>query len=114
MVDKELMNESIAADLFSLWIYGTHLDDGSFGTLGMYRSGSCNSIPMSPQRRMQRSFSRKLFLLDAEDFWIENDPGSELKWLWSEIDRSGNECHLEASAVCLKKEIIDFVVKNCL
>jgi len=36
------------------------------------------------------------FLLDAEDFWIENDPGSELKsGLWSEIDRSATNAILK-------------------
>lgn len=42
------------------------------------------------------------FLVDAEDFWRDNRTGRLKSGPWSEIDPSGNECHLEASAVCLQ------------
>jgi len=96
------MNESIAADLHRLdMVVMEHLDDG-LGIIGNVPEWLSNSIPMSPQRRTNYivPFSRKL---SARRRLIENDPGSELKsGLWSEIDRSSNECHLEALAVCLK------------
>jgi len=61
--------------------------------------------------RLGSSLSRN-FLLDAEDFWIENDPGSELKsGLWSEIDRSTNAILKPQQFVWKQENIIDFVVK---
>jgi hypothetical protein len=46
------------------------------------------------------------FLVDAEGFWLEPDA----RWLrsesWSALDSSGNECQLEAMAVCLRNKKI--------
>ena len=39
------------------------------------------------------------FLIDVESFWMENDAKLLKSGLWSEIDSSGKEYHLEASAV---------------
>jgi len=53
MVDKELMNESIAADIYRFdMVVMEHLDDGSFGIIGNVPEWFVQFIPMSPQRRI--------------------------------------------------------------
>src|SRR5262245_15524533 len=42
------------------------------------------------------------FLFDAEDFWLQSSSGRIKSGPWIEVDpKSGNEIHLEASAVSL-------------
>jgi two-component system, sensor histidine kinase and response regulator len=41
------------------------------------------------------------FLQDAEKFWQYSDSGRLKSGAWVETDSSGNDCHLEASAICL-------------
>ncbi len=62
------------------------------------------------------------FLVDAEQFWQEHRGGRLRSGLWIETDWSGNECSLEASAVCVQErnilliELLDiaFVEKQSL
>ena len=115
MLNKELMNESITADLFTAldMVVMEPLNDGSFGIIGNVPEWFVQFYPDVTSKRDKLRLGKKFpflenFLLDAEDFWIENDDaGPQLKsGLWSEIDISGNECHLEASAVRLKNKKI--------
>ncbi len=41
------------------------------------------------------------FMFDAEDFWDSNRDGRLKSGPWTEVDSSGEEIHLEASAICL-------------
>jgi two-component system, sensor histidine kinase and response regulator len=43
----------------------------------------------------------QFFLEDAEKFWQNGDSGRLKSGAWVEVDSSGNDCHLEASALCL-------------
>ncbi len=43
----------------------------------------------------------KHFLYDAEIFWQNGDSGRLKSGAWVEADSAGNDCHLEASAICL-------------
>jgi two-component system sensor histidine kinase/response regulator len=43
----------------------------------------------------------KYFLDDAEKFWQNGDSGRLKSGAWAEADSTGNDCHLEASAICL-------------
>lgn len=43
------------------------------------------------------------FLIDAERFWEENDRGTLKSGFWSESSPQGQECQLEAFALCLSK-----------
>jgi PAS domain S-box-containing protein len=46
------------------------------------------------------------FLVDAEQFWQEHGTGRLRSGLWNETDWSGNDCSLEASAVCVRERKI--------
>src|SRR4030095_8559106 len=46
------------------------------------------------------------FIVDAEQFWQERGAGRRRSGLWIETDWSGNECSLEASAVCVQERKI--------
>lgn len=52
------------------------------------------------------------FLIDAEDFWMENETGRLKSGIWIEIDCAGNELYLEASAACLKGKKILLIIAN--
>ena len=43
----------------------------------------------------------KYFLDDAEKFWQNGDSGRLKSGAWVEADSAGNDCHLEAAAICL-------------
>jgi two-component system sensor histidine kinase/response regulator len=43
----------------------------------------------------------KYFLYDAEQFWQNGDSGRLKSGAWAETDSTGNDCHLEASAINL-------------
>lgn len=44
------------------------------------------------------------FLIDAERFWQQNDRGILKSGFWSEVNLVGQECQLEAFAVCLNQQ----------
>jgi PAS domain S-box-containing protein len=46
------------------------------------------------------------FLNDAETFWRNGDSGRLKSGAWVEVDSSGYDCHLEASALCLGEKKI--------
>jgi signal transduction histidine kinase len=114
MLNNELMNESITADLFTAldMVIMEHLDDRCFGIIGNVPEWFVQFYPDATSERNKLRLGKKFpflenFLVDAEDFWMENNAGPPLKsGLWSETDISGNECHLEASAVRLKNKKI--------
>ena len=52
------------------------------------------------------------FLIDAESFWMENETGRLKSGIWIEVDESGDELYLEASAVSLKDKKILLIIAN--
>jgi len=62
MVDKELMNESIAADLFTaLDMVMEHLDDGSFGIIGNVPEWFVQFYPDVASKKDKLRLGKKLF-----------------------------------------------------
>ncbi len=53
-------------------------------------------------RLEEESSFLELFLDEAEDFWMKNETGRLTSEVWTETDSSGNECTLEALAVCFR------------
>jgi two-component system, sensor histidine kinase and response regulator len=51
----------------------------------------------------------KYFLEDAEKFWQNGDSGRLKSGAWVEADSAGNDCHLEASAICLGDKKLLFI-----
>jgi signal transduction histidine kinase len=81
------------------------LQDGSFRLIGAvpdwFRRFHPNAAVRREGLRPDRTFLfLENFLIDAESFWLEQQPGQLKSGLWSEIDQVGDEYYLEASAVC--------------
>ena len=109
----EMMNECITAELFAALdiVVMEHLEDGDFKIIGTLPDWFMQFYPdaASKQERLRpgKIFPfLENFLIDAEDFWMGNDAGTLKSGLWSEVDKSRKECHLEASAVRLKNQKI--------
>jgi two-component system sensor histidine kinase/response regulator len=51
----------------------------------------------------------KYFLYDAEQFWQNGDSGRLKSGAWVEADSAGNDCHLEASAICFGDKKLLFI-----
>lgn len=107
------MNESITTELFAALniIVLERLDSGSFAIVGTIPDwfnnfyGDTTQEPDGLNLGQQFPFLEN-FLIDAEDYWIEKGAEPLKSGLWTEINILGNECHLEASAVCLKDKKI--------
>lgn len=101
------MNESITVDLFTALniVVMEQLDDGSFKIIGTVPEWFMHFHPaVAGQDKLMpgKKFPfLENFLIDAESFWSGNDAGPLKSGVWIEIDRAGNECYLEASAVRL-------------
>jgi hypothetical protein len=109
------MQKSATADLIAVLdliaaldlVVMERLEDGSFRIIGITPEWFMRLYPDAAARRNKLQPEQDLlflenFLIDAEAFWQENRTGRLKSGPWSEIDPAGNECHLEASAVCLQ------------
>ena len=104
---KEVVTANLLAALDILVM--EHLHDGYFGIIGTVPEWFVQLYPGAPSERNKLMPGKKLpflenFLIDAESFWMENDAKLLKSGLWSEIDISGKEYHLEASAVRLENK----------
>lgn len=84
-----------------------HIGDGSIQVIGTipdwFRQLYPNVDMEIGRLRLEEEFSfLELFLNEAEDFWMKNETGRLTSEVWTETDSSGNECTLEALAVCFR------------
>lgn len=114
-----MTDESILDELFAALntVVMERLDNYSFKIIGAVPSWFSQFFPESETKRDELIPGQKFpvlenFLIDAENFWFANESGRLRSGLWTEIERSGNELYLEASAVCLKDKKILLIVAN--
>ena len=93
------------------------LDNCSFKIIGVVPSWFNEFFPETDTKQDELIPGQQFpvlenFLIDAENFWFANESGRLRSGLWTEIERSGNEIYLEASAVCLKEKKILLIVAN--
>lgn len=107
------MNESITAELLIALdiVVMEQVDDGFFRIIGNVPDWFLHFYPdavlQRDRLRLGQSFSfLENFFIDAQYFWTENRAGKLRSGAWSEIDTLGDECYLEASAVCLENKRI--------
>lgn len=107
------MNESITDELLAALdiVVMEHLNDGLFRIIGTIPEWFVQFYPNATSDDRKFKPGKKFpflenFLIDAKDFWMGNDTEPLKSEPWSEINISGNECHLEASAVRLKTKRI--------
>ena len=83
-----------------------HIGDGSIQVIGTipdwFRQLYPNVDMEIGRLRLEESSFLELFLDEAEDFWMKNETGRLTSEVWTETDSSGNECTLEALAVCFR------------
>lgn len=88
------------------------LDDGSVQVIGTVPRWFRHLYPNVDMESgililEKKSSFLELFIEEAQDFWTNNEPGHLTSDIWTETDLSGNECALEASAICFGgKEIL--------
>jgi serine/threonine protein kinase len=102
------MSKSITTDLLAALniVAMERLGDGSFSLVSTtpdWFKQFCEQTATSQEvLNIEESFPfLGSFLIDAERFWSENSPGRLKSGPWTEVDPLNNECHLEASALCL-------------
>lgn len=102
------MNESIPNELFAILdtVVLEHLDECYFKVIGNVPKWFIQFYPNVTSEEDEIDIQTKFpfmenFIIDAEDFWRENIAQRLKSGLWSEMDMSGQEYHLEASAVRL-------------
>ncbi|MBD1934195.1 MULTISPECIES: sensor histidine kinase [Cyanophyceae] len=107
------MNKSITDELFAILdtVVLEHLNDCYFQVVGNVPKWFIQFYPNATSEENKINIQTKFpflenFLIDAEDFWHDNIAQRLKSGLWSEIDMSGQECHLEASAVRLENKKI--------
>ena len=86
-------------------------EKGSFRLLGSLPEWFFRLYPDAASRQEdlrpgERFLVLENFIVDAEQFWQEHRAGRLRSGLWIETDWSGNECSLEASAVCVQERKI--------
>lgn len=114
-----MTEESIANELFAALntVVMERQSDRFFKIIGAVPSWFLQFYPEVDTKRDELTPYLKFpvlenFLIDAESFWFANEPGRLKSGLWIEVERSGNELYLEASAVCLKEKKILLIVAN--
>jgi PAS domain S-box-containing protein len=108
-----MANEPLLAGLFATLniVLMERQENGSFRLLGslpewFFRLYPDATSPQEALRPGKRFPVLENFLVDAEQFWQEHGTGRLRSGLWNETDWSGNECSLEASAVCVRERKI--------
>jgi PAS domain S-box-containing protein len=106
-------NEPLLVGLFAMlnMILMERQEKGSFRLLGSLPEWFFRLYPDAASRQEdlrpgERFLVLENFIVDAEQFWQERGAGRLRSGLWIETDWSGNECSLEASAVCVQERKI--------
>ena len=106
-------NEPLLVGLFATlnMVLMERQEKGSFRLLGSFPEWFFRLYPDAASRQEdlrpgERFLVLENFLVDAEQFWQERGAGRLRSGLWIETDWSGNECSLEASAVCVRERKI--------
>lgn len=102
-----MINELSAVDLFAtLNIAVIEYSNDDFSTIGTVPPWFVNLYQDALQQNILMPVKKipflENFLIDAEYFWQGNETEPLKSGIWSEIDTSGNECYLEATAVRLE------------
>ena len=102
------MNESIFTELLAALDMVTmeRIKEGTFRILGAIPEWFTRLYRTAPAERDMfhiggKSFFIENFLHDGELYWADHDIGRVRSGVWTEVDSSGQEIHLEASAVSL-------------
>jgi hypothetical protein len=100
-----MIEECITDDLFAALntVVMEQFNDGSFRLVGAVPSWFLQFYPDADTKRDGLMPGEKLlvlenFLIDAEGFWVENETGRLKSGIWTEVDLTGKEFYLEASA----------------
>lgn len=114
-----MIEECITDDLFAALntVVMEQFNDGSFRLVGAVPSWFLQFYPDADTKRERLMPGEKFlvlenFLIDAEGFWMENETGRLKSGIWTEVDLTGKEFYLEASAVCLKNRKILLITSN--
>jgi signal transduction histidine kinase len=102
------MNTAVLAELFAVLetVVLERLSEGSFRVLGNLPDWFACLCPEATTKQDGLELGEQFpfldnFLIEAEDFWRERRAGRLKSGAWNETDSSGQEHHLEASAICL-------------
>lgn len=103
-------NEPLLVGLFAAlnMVLMERQEKGSFRLFGSLPEWFFRLYPDAASRQEdlrpgERFLVLENFLLDAEQFWQERGTGRLRSGLWIETDGLGNECSLEASAICVQE-----------
>lgn len=113
-----MSDESIPDELFAALntVVMERMSDRYFKIIGAVPSWFIQFYPdLDPRDELipgQKFPVLENFLMDAESFWFANESGRLKSGLWTEIELSGNELYLEASAVCLNQKELLLIAAN--
>jgi signal transduction histidine kinase len=102
-----MMHEALLADLFATLaiVVMERLPDGAFRTISSVPEWLMRVYPEAASgegfRPRQTSPFLENFLIDAEQLWRNHRAGHIRSGPWRETDSAGQDCYLEAAAVCL-------------